>query len=99
MEIAAVRQASQPAGRHPLLFLYRKINRLFHELIDPAEELFAPGKVSTAAWFANPHLTMTEKEGSIVVQVELPGVSQDDMTVSLWGNVLIVGGRKERQRW
>ena len=67
-----------------------EINRLFDNLLD----LGAPGKES-GAWIPNADILETEE--CLIVKVELPGVSIEDLALSVHGGDVILRGEKKRE--
>ena len=67
-----------------------EINRLFDNLLD----LGAPGKES-GAWIPNADILETEE--CLLVKVELPGVSLEDLSLSVHGGDVILRGEKKRE--
>jgi HSP20 family protein len=66
-----------------------EINRLFDNLLD----LGTPGRES-GAWI--PNADILETEDCLVVKVELPGVSLEDLSLSVHGGNVILRGEKRR---
>jgi HSP20 family protein len=50
----------------------------------------------TLPW--NPTLDVAEREDSIVVRAELPGMRSEDIDLSIVGNNLVISGEKKEQR-
>jgi HSP20 family protein len=67
-----------------------EINRLFDNLLD----LGAPGRES-GAWIPNADILETEE--CLIVKVELPGVSLEDLSLSVHGGDVILRGEKKRE--
>jgi HSP20 family protein len=44
-----------------------------------------------------PAIHILEKDDKFVAKVELPGVHEEDVNVSIWGDMLIVEGEKEAE--
>ena len=66
-----------------------EINRLFDNLLDLDEE----GK-NGIAW--QPNVDIVETEDCLVVKVELPGVSREELTLSVHSGNVVIEGQKER---
>lgn len=45
--------------------------------------------------FWNPHLDLIEEEGRYVLEVDLPGVRQEDIKVDIEGRRLVISGKRE----
>jgi len=72
--------------------LRREMNRLFEEGLEGLEL----GPVSLKEW--SPRLDMVETKDEMIVRVDLPGVKQSDIDVSVSdGNLVIRGERKEEK--
>ena len=67
-----------------------EINRLFNNLLD----LGVPGQES-GAWIPNADILETEE--CLIVKVELPGVSIEDLALSVHGGDVILRGEKKRE--
>jgi HSP20 family protein len=68
----------------------RQMQRLFDE---PFRLPFVTGDMG---W--NPPVQMTERDDSIEVSAELPGMTKDDVDVELENNVLTIRGEKKQQK-
>ena len=44
-----------------------------------------------------PAIHLLEKEDKYIAKVELPGVHEEDISISVWGDMLIVEGEKESE--
>ena len=81
---------------HPMKDLYTLHDRMGHVLGKMAafrEEKSQKGK---SDW--NPSLDFFETEDRFEVLVELPGVSQDDVNVSIAENQLVIKGKKQKEQ-
>jgi len=76
-----------------LITLQKEVNRLFEHLaqIDSAEKGIAPGE-----WC--PPVDIFESEDNLVVKVETPGLSSQDVLVAFKGSKLIVSGEKKEPK-
>ena len=59
----------------------------------PSFRRFFGGEVS--AW--TPNIDVVEKENEYLVKAELPGVKEDDIEVSLTGDMLTISGEKQEE--
>lgn len=75
-------------GLSPFSNLQREMNRLFED--------FLPGDGRPA--FFNPDVDVSETEKEIRISVDLPGVEEDDVDVSLEDDLLIIRGEKRAER-
>ena len=82
------------AGAEPFLALHREVNRLFDDAFR------GPGAGSNAAGAAmtTPRMNVGETGQELRIEVELPGVSEDDVRVELAGDVLTIRGEKRIER-
>ena len=73
-----------------LLTLQERMNRLFEESF--AGRLEEPALVGSATW--TPLADAYEMPEGFVVDVELPGIEEDDVEVQVDGDVLVVKGQR-----
>lgn len=76
-----------------ILNVQREINRMF-------DTFFRGGasddtSMMTATW--SPAVDLAEREDEYVLNVELPGVSKDDVKITLQDNVLTIRGEKKQE--
>ncbi len=75
-----------------MLSMQREINRMFDSLfrgsLADTEEL--------TAW--SPSVDVAERENDLVVKVELPGVSKDEVKITLQDNMLSIRGEKKQEK-
>ena len=71
----------------PLEDLYKEMDHLVHNL-------FGDDKRSKAPAFI-PHLDLSETEEGYQLNVDLPGIKSDDISVELHDNVLTISGKRE----
>ena len=77
----------------PFLSLHREMNRLFDDVLRggygqtwrPSDALLAP------------QMDVSEKEGEVRIQAELPGVKEEDIEVSMEGDVLTIRAEKQQE--
>jgi len=79
-----------PSGQHQSM---RRFGDAFGHPIFP--ELWRGFLSQEAIWA--PPIHVLEKEDKFVIKVELPGVSQEDISVSVIGDMLLVEGEKEAE--
>lgn len=96
------READKPARRlednvHPLLSLRDEMNRLFESFFGelPDFRTWAGGK-DLAAF--HPRMDVAETDKAITVTVELPGMDEKDVEVSLSQGVLSIRGEKKEEK-
>jgi len=54
-----------------------------------------PGEAGNGEWA--PALDVSEREGEVIVKAEIPGVSNEDIKVSVKEDVLTISGQKKRE--
>jgi HSP20 family protein len=72
----------------------RDINRVFDNFLRgnwPVEE-------SVASTYFAPPVDIAEQENEYVVKMELPGVSKDEVKISLESNILTIKGEKKHEK-
>ncbi len=83
-------------GADPLLSLHREMNRLFDDVFRGSRSFAPPtsqGGGAAATFNASMDVSETDKE--VRVCVELPGVDEKDIDVSLENDQLTIGGEKK----
>ena len=80
-------------GRDPFLTFRQEMDRLFDDVFTgaPSWRAFETGSVT-------PRLDVAETDKEMTVTVELPGVDEKDIELSLTGDVLIIKGEKREER-
>jgi HSP20 family protein len=78
---------------YPISNLQQQINRMFEDF-QPAGGPFEGLGGGTFA----PALDVKENAESYIVSLEVPGIAQDDLNISLENNVLTVRGQKQQKR-
>lgn len=82
------------ASDRPLASLQREMNRLFDSFFE--HDLFVEPFRGPGTWA--PALDVSETDHAVMVKVELPGMEEKDIEVSLTGNVLTVRGEKKEEK-
>ena len=77
-----------------ILNMQREINRMFDGFF--REGLRDEDGMVASAW--TPVVDIAEKEDSYNVKMELPGVSKDDVKITVNGNTLTVSGEKKHEQ-
>ena len=80
------RYSMKLAPFRPALTLQREIDRLFNEW--PAQQ--------TAAW--HPTVDVHEDDNAFIINAELPGITAEDVKISLEDNVLTISGDKKQEK-
>lgn len=77
-----------------LLTIQKEINRMFDRFFRGG--VMDEGDFLPSAWM--PAVDLVEKDDEFVVKVELPGVSKDDVKITLHDNVLTIRGEKKEEK-
>jgi HSP20 family protein len=78
---------------NPLVSLQRDINHVFEDFWRKVENGWTDGNAVMGALGAN--TDVTETDDSVEVSIELPGMTQDDIDISLSGGAMTVRGEKK----
>ncbi|MDK1032813.1 MAG: Hsp20/alpha crystallin family protein [Planctomycetia bacterium] len=70
-----------------------RLHRDFHDLFGRFFGDWESQPLETWSWW--PALDVAERDESIIVKAELPGLTRDDIDVSVEGNILIISGEKK----
>lgn len=73
--------------------IHRDFDRLFNSLLRGGIQ--DDGTFGASVW--TPAVDIHEQENEYVVKVELPGVSKDDVRITLESNILTIRGEKKRE--
>ncbi len=73
--------------------LQREINRMFDRFFRGFE---GEEEVRLAAW--SPRVDISETDDEYIVRAEVPGVSKDDIKVTIKENVLTISGEKKQEK-
>jgi HSP20 family protein len=84
----------------PFLSLHREMNRLFDDVLRGAAPPAMSGSQGQGdiGTFVNAHMNVSETEKEIRITAELPGVTEQDIDVSLDDDVLTIRGEKKFER-
>lgn len=91
---------TSPAGRafsDPFLMLHREMNRLFDDAFHGVGFGGMGGQLQSAGFghMVNASMNVSENDHEICVTAELPGVSEQDVEVTLDDDVLTISGEKK----
>ncbi len=86
------------AAGHPLVALHHEIDRVFAQALRGFNLPAWPWQTEAQESLFRPSLDITENEKAYTIKVEMPGVSKDDIQVSVEGDSLIVRGEKREER-
>ena len=76
--------------------LHQAMNELFNNFNSFSPSAEFPPMSYARSW--NPRLDVAETEKEIFVTVELPGMDEKDINISLSGDQLIIGGEKREEK-
>jgi HSP20 family protein len=88
--------ARQDEGVHPILGLQREMNRMFDTFWGRFDRPF--GMLDPAFGGGMPRADVVETDKAVEVSVELPGMDEKDIDVSLSDDVLTIKGEKKAER-
>jgi len=92
--------AHSPRLAHALSTLHNDVNQLFGRFLN-GTPFRAPAGTSHVAWldygFPAPAVDVTEDDAAFRVAVELPGVAESDIELSISGDTLILKGEKKEE--
>lgn len=83
-------------GSDPFLSLYRGMNRLFDDVLNSGSVQSAE-QGSRGGLLLAPQMDVTETDNDVRIRAELPGVSDNDVDVSLNDDVLTIRAEKKRE--
>lgn len=96
------RQGSAPAPQDrtdPIIALQRDVNRMFEEFWRRFERPGLAGFDSFGALsFSSPRTDVAETDKEIEVTMELPGLDEKDIELTVTGDMLTVKGEKKQER-
>ena len=82
----------------PFLSLHREMNRLFDDVFRGAALPVAGTQDRGVSNFVNASMNVSETENEIRLTAELPGVTEQDIDISLDDDVLTIRGEKKFER-
>lgn len=94
-------KSGAPRLSHALNALHRDVNHLFNRFIT-ATPFHAPAWSSHPVWadfgFPSPAADVTEGDTAFRIAVELPGVAESDIELSIGGDTLLLKGEKKEDK-
>jgi HSP20 family protein len=85
-------------GSDPFLTLHREMNRLFDDVLHGGPVSSGGQGGSQGGVLLAPHMDVSETDKELRIQAELPGVSENDIDVSLHEDVLTIRAEKKQER-
>lgn len=82
----------------PFLTLHREMNRLFDDVLRGGPMSSGGQGGSEGGVLLAPHVDVSETDKELRIQAELPGVSENDIEVSLHEDVLSIRAEKKQER-
>ncbi|QRM35771.1 Hsp20/alpha crystallin family protein [Microvirga sp. VF16] len=82
----------------PFLSLHREMNRLFNDVFRGTGLPASTGGQGDVGAFVNASMNVSETDSEIRITAELPGVTEQDIDVSLDDDVLTIRGEKRFER-
>ena len=87
---------AKPADEHPMADLQRQMNAAFESFWRGMDRPF--GALGPVAGETVPSSDVVETDDGVEVSIELPGMEQDDVEVSLTGDSLTIKGEKKIEK-
>jgi len=78
----------------PFLALHREVNRLFDDVFSRWD---LPALGSGSAQWSWPHVEVAERDDTVRVTAELPGLGERDVELSLEDNLLTIRGERRQE--
>ncbi len=72
--------------------LQREINRIFDRFFHGFED----EEVRLVSW--SPRVDISETDDEYIVRAEVPGVSKDDIKITIKDNILVISGEKKQEK-
>ncbi|MFQ6039651.1 MAG: Hsp20/alpha crystallin family protein, partial [Candidatus Poribacteria bacterium] len=79
--------------RSDLLSFQDEVNRIFDDFFS-----LRPYRIGLREGTWSPSVDIAEKNGEIIVKAELPGMTKEDVNVSITDNVLTLKGEKKQEK-
>ncbi len=91
-------QQIQPEHQHPVATLHREVDRLFDDFFRGFDRFPSlPFREERLSEFS-PKINVSENDKEIEVTVEVPGMDQSDVDVSLRDDLLTIKGEKKQEK-
>lgn len=80
--------------RRNLSSIYNRMDRIFDDFFGGRPAFLRP---DTGDWDWSPPVDVSESDNHVEIRAEVPGLSQDDVSVSVTENVLTLKGEKKQE--
>lgn len=80
--------------RRNLSSIYNRMDRIFDDFFGGRPAFLRP---DTGDWNWSPPVDISESDNHVEIRAEVPGLSQDDVSVSVTENVLTLKGEKKQE--
>lgn len=105
-KIADKLSARKKAPENPLMALRREMDALFEGFasgfpFEPLSKRFfdiEPFRDWGESWLVSPTIDLSETKSGYLIEAELPGMSEDDIEVSLSDGLLTISGEKKEEK-
>lgn len=84
--------------RHSVVSLQNELNEVFDRFFERFERPFLDRLAGAPGVFGQPSVDISETDRAIEIAVDLPGMDEDDIEVTLTGDVLTVRGERRHER-
>lgn len=93
------RSTDTPAYSHPLMRMHREMDRLFEETFGSSAfpSLFGSGESEGSALMLRPSVDIMEEDDKYRITVEVPGINEDDLQLSIDRDRMIISGEKRSE--
>jgi HSP20 family protein len=90
---------AMPTSGYPLMQLHNEIDRLFEESFRGFPRLFFnnPDWPDMTSLVLKPNIDIKDTNDHYIVSVEIPGVTRDNVDISIDGNLMTISGEKKQE--
>lgn len=82
----------------PLYSLQHAVNHIFHDFFRNGETFLQPGIFTESELRFTPKVNLSETEKEYLVSAELPGMTQNDIDISISKDMLTIKGEKKEEK-
>ena len=79
---------------NPFQMMRREMNKMFDDFFHD----YHPARFGQGVTWNYPHIDLKENEKQVIIEAELPGMDENDISVSLNNNVLNISGEKKQEK-